>query len=85
MGATRTAAGLCAIVLGALGIHKFLLGYMAEGAIMAAVTVAGLLWTWTNMPGAAMAIIGIIEGIMYLTKTDAEFTNTYIVHRRGWF
>jgi len=34
---------------------------------------------------AAMHIIGIIEGVIYLTKTDEEFYRLYIVGRRGWF
>lgn len=32
-----------------------------------------------------MAIIGIIEGIIYLTKTDEDFYNTYVIGRKNWF
>ena len=32
-----------------------------------------------------MAVIGVIEGIMYLTKSDEEFVHTYIVNKKGWF
>jgi hypothetical protein len=31
------------------------------------------------------ALIGFIEGIIYLTKSDAEFVQTYQVQKRGWF
>jgi hypothetical protein len=32
-----------------------------------------------------MGIIGLIEGILYLTKSDEEFVSTYITNKRGWF
>lgn len=32
-----------------------------------------------------MSIIGIIEGIMYLTKSDAEFIETDQFDRKEWF
>jgi hypothetical protein len=32
-----------------------------------------------------MPIIGIIEGIIYLTKTDAEFYQLYVVQKKQWF
>ena len=35
---------------------------------------AGIIW-----------IIGLIEGIIYLTKTDEDFVNTYITNKRTWF
>jgi hypothetical protein len=31
------------------------------------------------------SIIGIVEGIMYLTKSDEEFVRTYIQSKKGWF
>ena len=37
------------------------------------------------MLGIVMQIIGIVEGIMYLTKSDEEFVHTYIEGRKGWF
>jgi hypothetical protein len=30
-------------------------------------------------------IVGLIEGIIYLTKTDEEFYNTYQVGTKPWF
>ena len=30
-------------------------------------------------------IIGFVEGILYLTKSDEEFVQTYLVEKRAWF
>ncbi len=73
----KTSAGICGILLGALGIHKFVLGYTAEGVIM---LVLGLLTC-----GVVTSVIGLIEGIIYLTKSDAEFDAIYVHNKRGWF
>jgi TM2 domain-containing membrane protein YozV len=77
---TRIAAGICGILLGGLGIHKFVLGYTTAGVITLLITICtcGIAWP-------IMKIIGIIEGIMYLAKNDAEFYRTYVVGRREWF
>ncbi|WP_044400582.1 TM2 domain-containing protein [Lacinutrix sp. Hel_I_90] len=76
-------AGITAILLGWLGVHKFILGYQKEGIIMAAIGVLG--WFLCGIPTALVSVIGLVEGIMYLTKTDAEFYNTYQVGRKPWF
>jgi len=76
----KIAAGICAVLLGALGIHKFILGYTTEGLIMLLVTLLTC-----GFGGAVMGIIGLVEGIIYLTKTDEEFLNAYIVEKKGWF
>ncbi|BAT56220.1 hypothetical protein NOS3756_52230 [Nostoc sp. NIES-3756] len=76
----KTAAGICAILLGALGIHKFILGYTTEALIMLLVTVLTC-----GFGGAIMGIIGLVEGITYLTKSDEEFFNIYIANKKGWF
>ena len=69
-------AGILAIVIGAFGVHKFILGYNKEGIIQIVLTIVTC--------GAA-GIMGLIEGIIYLTKSDEEFYQTYQVGRRGWF
>jgi len=76
----KIVAGILGILLGGLGIHKFYLGYTKEGVIMLLVSVltCGILLT-------IMHIIGLIEGILYLTKSDEEFVNTYITNKKGWF
>ncbi len=79
----KTIAGILGILLGGLGIHKFILGYTVEGVIMLVVGLVGLLAC--GLPTMAVAIIGLIEGIIYLTKSDDEFVATYVVGRKGWF
>jgi hypothetical protein len=32
-----------------------------------------------------VGIIGLIEGIMYLIKSDDEFVSTYVDGKKGWF
>ena len=71
----KVAAGVLGILLGWLGIHKFYLGYTKEGVIQ---LLLGLL---CGIGG----IIGLIEGIIYLTKSDEEFVATYITGKKGWF
>lgn len=81
-------AGILAIVLGSLGVHKFILGYKKEGIILAAVTVLGYILMCVGIGFLVVmvtGIIGLIEGIIYLTKTDEEFMNTYQVGRKPWF
>ena len=77
-------AGVLAIVLGALGIHKFILGYTKEGAIMLVATLILTVFT-CGIAGWLMGVIGLIEGIIYLTKSDEEFYNTYQVGKKPWF
>ena len=72
--------GILAIILGGLGIHKFILGYQKEGLIMLLVSVLSCF----TLAGV-MHVIGIVEGIMYLTKSDEDFVRTYIQGRKGWF
>lgn len=76
----KIAAGVTGILLGGLGVHKFVLGYTKEGVIMLLVTVLTL-----GMGAFVMGTIGLIEGILYLTKTDEEFVATYVTARKGWF
>lgn len=76
----KIACGICGIILGALGIHKFILGYTTEGLVMLLVSVLTC-----GIGSPVMGIIGLIEGIMYLTKTDEEFYSTYMASKKGWF
>lgn len=76
----KVAAGICGILLGALGIHKFILGMNKPGIIMVVVSVATC-----GIGAPVMSIIGLVEGIIYLTKTDEEFYNTYVVGKKEWF
>ena len=77
MGADKKiAAGICGILIGSLGVHKFILGYTTEGIIQIVIT-----FVTCGMGG----IVGLIEGIIYLTKSDEEFVRTYIQNKKGWF
>ena len=73
-------AGVLAIVLGLFGVHKFVLGMTGAGITMAAITICTFF-----VASPVMYIIGLIEGIIYLTKTDEEFYQTYIVGKKAWF
>jgi TM2 domain-containing membrane protein YozV len=79
-GDKKIVAGIVGILLGAFGIHKFILGYTTEGIIMLAVTLVSC-----GILGIVTSVIGIVEGIIYLTKSDEEFVRTYIQGQKGWF
>lgn len=72
----KVMAGVLALLLGSLGVHKFVLGYQKEGLIQIAATIVTC--------GIA-GIIPFIEGIVYLTKSDEEFYRIYQVGRKPWF
>lgn len=78
------AAGLLAILFGAFGIHKFYLGYTTAGLIMLGLTTLGSLFTF-GLSGAVMALISLIEGIIYLLKNQAEFNYIYVQNYKEWF
>jgi TM2 domain-containing membrane protein YozV len=71
----KVVAGILALLLGSLGVHKFYLGYTTAGILQ-------ILLTFCTYVGA---IIPIIEGIIYLTKSDKEFINTYQRNEKQWF
>ena len=79
----KLVAGLLALFLGTLGIHKFYLGYTKEGVIMLLVSIiGGLLF---GVGTAVMAVIALVEAILYLTKSDEDFDNIYVIGNKGWF
>jgi TM2 domain-containing membrane protein YozV len=80
----KIAAGICGIFLGFLGVHKFILGYSTEGAIMLLVSLVAGIFT-CGISTSVMGIIGLVEGIIYLTKSDREFIDTYVNKKQGWF
>lgn len=65
-GPSRMATALFAILLGGLGAHKFYLGKPLLGLVY-------LIFFWTFIP----MIVGIVEGLIYLSQTDREFTAKY--------
>ncbi|MDN5354273.1 MAG: hypothetical protein PWQ09_1029 [Candidatus Cloacimonadota bacterium] len=81
---SKIAAGLFGILLGSLGIHKFYLGYTGPGIIMLLVSIIGGIITF-GIASGVIGIIGIIEGIIYLTKTDEDFYEIYVKNEKTWF
>ena len=69
-------AGILGILVGGLGIHRFYLDDAKGGVIRIVITLVTC---------GAGSLIGLIEGIIYLTKTDEEFVQTYIVEKKAWF
>jgi len=65
-GKDRVVAAALAILLGNFGIHKFYLGKVMAGVIY-------LVFFWTYIPG----IIGWIEGITYLAKSNEAWAQEY--------
>ena len=63
---SRVTAGILAILLGGIGVHKFYLGKIGLGVLY---LLLFIVFFWTFIP----AIIGLIEGIIYLTQTDQDF------------
>ena len=72
----KVLAGILAILFGGLGIHKFILGYNKEGIITIIVSI---------ITCGIFGIVPFIEGIVYLTKSDEEFYQTYQVGKKPWF
>ena len=79
-GKSRVTAALLAIFLGAIGAHEFYLGHSTSGLIRLAIGIVGLV---ILIPAAS--IIGLIEGIIYLTKSDEEFQRVYVSGGKEWF
>ena len=73
-------SGVLAILLGPLGIHKFVLGYQNEGLIMLLVSILTC-----GIGAGIMGLIGLIEGIIYLSKSDEEFYFIYQKNKKNWF
>lgn len=64
---SRIIAAILAILLGGFGVHKFYLGKPVWGIIY-------FLFCWTGIP----AIVGIIEGILYLLSSPEKFQEKYL-------
>jgi TM2 domain-containing membrane protein YozV len=94
--AKKTAAGVCGVLFGGLGVHKFILGKTSAGLLMLLVNltcttvgiVGGMLCIFPFVfifGSTAMGVIGLIEGILYLTRSDEAFYEMYRVQGREWF
>lgn len=80
----HVSAGLLAIFLGMFGVHKFYLGCNNAGFIMLAVSIIGGMFTF-GLAAAVIWLIAVVEGIVYLTKTQTEFDLIYVLNQRDWF
>ena len=76
-------AGLLAIFLGTLGIHKFYLNNAKPGLIMLICTLLGFLLF--GIPTLIVAVIALVEGILYMVKSDDEFNSIYVQNKKDWF
>ena len=72
----RMVCGLLGILIGGFGIHRFILGDAVGGILRIVISL---------LTCGFGSLIGFIEGIIYLTKTDADFIQTYQIQKRGWF
>ena len=74
---SKTTAAILAILLGWVGAHKFYLGHTGLGILLIAIS----LFTF----GTITFLIGLAEGIIYLTTSDEDFQYVYIQERKAWF
>ena len=65
-GRSKVSAGILALLVGGLGIHKFYLGRPFQGVLY-------VLFCWTWIP----SIVGFIEGIIYLCRSQESFDRQY--------
>ncbi len=70
---TKMTAGLLGLFGGGLGLHKFYLGKTTPGILNLLLCCVGL------------GVIGTIEGVIYLTKSEEDFYKDYIIGDKGWF
>ena len=66
----KTVAGVLALLLGGLGIHKFYLGQIGKGIVY-------IIFCWTYIP----AILALIEGIQILSMTEEKFQEKYVTNK----
>ena len=76
----KLAAGLTGIFLGAFGVHKFILGYTKPAVLMLVVSLLTC-----GVGYFIFQVIGIVEGIIYLTKSNTEFETEYLDGQKDWF
>ncbi len=63
---SKTVAGLLALFLGGVGIHKFYLGRIGWG-------IAYILFCWTLIP----SVVALIEAITYFSMSGKDFDYKY--------
>ena len=91
-------AGICGILAGGFAVHKFVLGYSSTALmqliltvfIFGSVMIGGMVMgvpagTWFLYGSLAAGMPGLIEGVIYLTKSDEDFFKIYIRRHKNWF
>jgi TM2 domain-containing membrane protein YozV len=73
---TKILCGVMGIILGGLGVHRFILGDTPGGLWRILITVVTC---------GVGSLIGFVEGIIYLTKSDQDFYQTYMLGKKAWF
>jgi TM2 domain-containing membrane protein YozV len=73
---TKILCGVFGILLGGFGVHRFILHDVSGGLLRILITIVTC---------GLGSIIGFVEGIIYLTKSDPDFYQTYMVQQRSWF
>lgn len=80
---SKIIAGILAFIFGSGGFHKFYLGYTRTGLIYLAISLTGILLAY--VPSTIMGIIALIEGIIYLCKSDEDFQRIYVIGKKQMF
>jgi len=72
---SKIVAGLLAIFLGTLGIHKFYLGRTGWGVAYLLISILGIVLL--AIPTLIISIVAFIEGIILLCMSDEKFAEKY--------
>lgn len=72
----RVLCGIMGILFGGIGIHRFILGDVGGGVLRIVISLVTC---------GVGSLLGFIEGIIYLTKSDEQFVAEYQVGRKAWF
>jgi TM2 domain-containing membrane protein YozV len=72
----RVLCGVLGILIGGIGIHRFMLGDTTGGILRIVISIVTC---------GVGSLIGFIEGIIYLTKTDEQFVKEYQEGKKAWF
>ena len=85
---SRIVAGVLALVVGGLGIHKFYLNYIGQGVALLVITlfIAIVSFSITGSPilNFLIVIFCLVEGVIYLTKSEEEFQQIYVEGTKPW-
>ena len=88
-------AALLAFFLGGFGAHKFYLGYPTPGLVVLITTLLGYIGGCTGifcivtlplfLLPCITSVVAFVEFVIYLSRDDDEFIDTYQVNRQEWF